>query len=556
MRLPDINYAPPVQSLGRRDTGAPLRIGQATATAMTNLSTSTQKISQAQNEMALAEAKAALLEQMSVIGATINSKKTFTPDELDSLGVQYKSEIDQVDETGNIVSALREVIPSHEVAPEMYTKLTESVYSTGAGTLSSEKSKDELRLFYASIYKGGITEAIETSNKNKVGELAAKANQTFNDAVSAGNLYGAANIAEKALKNGLWTPEQYSDNTVELPSKVKASQYVIAFGLATGIAELERLRTEVIFDNVLTPDHRKVTLKDVDSQLSRIKTAEEKRIKEERSQRSQDTFTYEATDILGDGKPKPWDRLAGIMLHMENGDAKALLNINRAMENGGGVKSSDQSALRILTVQVKAMSIPVPGVTMAQKRGNVLDKLHEALGIDPVTNTPIPGAVPTLSIDDYVSLVDAVNKAQDFAISNPEIQVVSDHIWTTLAGAPKVGMGQYMDKPGPHAILASEAEYAMMRAAIGGGPNFDPHIWWANSKEKYLTQQGQRNIDKAHNMRLGDGSVVVDYMIIDPITGGLNKESTYENIKASIRSGAIDPADARIIVDTLFGEGS
>jgi hypothetical protein len=147
--------------------------------------------------------------------------------------------------------------------------------------------------------------------------------------------------------------------------------------------------------------------------------------------------------------------------------------------------------------------------------------------------------------------MDAVNNGQDFELDNPELKVFSDHIWSTLAGAPKTGLGVFLDQPGPHAILASEAEYAMMRAATQRGPGFDPHKWWANNQDQYMTKQVKNNVTAANKLRLSDGTKGSSHIVTDA-DGNIDRAASTQKLTEEVESGTINETDAAMIVDDIL----
>ena len=550
MKLPEIQYGA-VQPLAQLDVYGPIRVGNARAGAAQAVGNAASDIIQVRQKLDLISAEASMREQMAVLNATISSRKKFAPQELDSLGIQYNSNSEETDGEGNVLLTPREYIPASEVLSQVYETASRQIYENISSKFGAA-GKATLKESFSGMYASGVTSAITNQNKAIVQEMVVRTQVDFDQSVSAGDMKSAMDIADTALENGIWDAAEYSKAVIGLPSVIRANQYVMAMSVTNDISVLERLKTEAIFDDQLSPNDRRTTVGDITGRISAAKTAHEEAVKKQKEEFSHQTFTNSAVGIMQAGEPEQWEIIGNKMLGMNTGDARALFNLNRSMLTGPPPKSN-QSTLRRLTAQVRSLSLPIEGMTMGQKRQLALDKLNEALGFDPVTNEPIPGVTAQITASDYASLVDAINKSQDFAYDNPEVKVVSDHIWTSLTGGAKTGMGVFMDQIGPNAILASEAEYQMMQAALQEGPLFDPHRWWTNNKDLYTTKQHQNNLTRATSIRLGDGSPIASHIIKDS-KGEIDLEKTKSALVDKLLSKALSEKDvARIMNDIYYG---
>lgn len=553
MKLPGIRYDRPVQSLGRSDVYGPIRVANAWADASRRVSGAIEEINRAKNETDLAAAKSRILRKMGRLNGEITSKKSFHVDELNDLGVDFKSETQVLDDNGNLVTVDREYIPAHEVMDQIYEVSSKNILESEYENIPDKTAQNELGLFHSRIYSQGVEQVISARNIGLVEEMSAKVDQQFTDAVNAGDLIGATNIAESALKTGLWDATHYQRNVTELPSKVRSNQYVVATSSSSSIPQLERIKAEALFDDSLTPSDRASALRTIDGKLSDLKREAEARARENRINASLDRYVNLSTQILDQGQPMDWRDIRENALTMENGDAKTLITLNRSMAEGGGTNKSDPDFLNRMSVMIRGLSVPGDD-TLANRRAHIVQELHRAMGYDPVTGDRVGNAY--LSATDYSRLMDQVNKATEFKIDNPEVKTVSEYIWTTLTGAPKTGMGSFLDQTGLHSILAAQAEYDLNRAAMESGIDFDPHAWWDRNKESYMTKQVRDNVKRARESvkRLSDGSNPVDHIVTDA-EGNVDKDATLRNLEEEMRSDAISEEDVKEIVNGIFGPG-
>ncbi len=539
MRLPQIQYNRQLPSLGRGGTTEPIRIESIRAQSRRGIvdafSEVTDNITTAYYDNALAGAKAGLIEEMGRINAEISSKRFYTADELSAIGVDAGG---------------RPMVAAHEVAVDVYSRLSEQAYDKAASQVHGRGRLGDLRLNYAAYYRDGINKAIVSRNKNQVAFMAAKTNQQFEDAVNAGNIEGATVIAEAAVNTGVWDPDQYASATVDLPYRVRKNQYVVGMGQASSAGQMEQLKSQLLADPALRNEDRHQLLSQMNSQIRGFKQEARMAAIEARQMHSQQMYADLATSMMMTG-PKDWTDVGEAMKRMEPGDAKSLFTINRSLIDANtGSAFDNEDTVRGLQAEIRALSIPVEGMSIAERRSILVDRLYLALGVDPVTGAEM--GEPQIKTETFDKLFRQINGAGEFNYDNAEVKIVEDYIWTMMTGGTKSSFGGIFDEAGPHAILAAEAEYELKRAAQATGPGFDPHQWWETNKQNYISKNIQDNIDQARKMTLSDGQSANSHIVRDD-EGKVNQEKTRQNVEDKMRSGDLTVEDAAQTLDAAAG---
>lgn len=542
MKLPGIKYTKPVQSLGRHDINGPIRVANAWSNAADKWGSVITAIDTAEKETDLMAAQARINKQMGRLEGELSSKKSYSIEELDEMNVSYNSATKIVDPaTGELMEVEREYIPSHEVSEQIYANSADNILASETDRFKDIKYQNKLKVHHSRLYANGVNKVIVNKNKDRISEVSAKTDLHYEEAVNSGDAVGAGNIAEAALKTGIWTPDHFNNQTIGMESKVRGNQYVIASSATENLSQLQRIKQEALIDESLNPSDRAKSLSLVDSKIGRLNAKLEADIMQARKEKSQQDFIDNVTSIYEQGKPQDWGQVAGTASTMTNGDAKAYISINNSAQTARTNKSSAQIMGRFQGM-IRGLSIPDANNTLADRRSHITQELFSALGVDPHGNTT---GSPMITPEDFTRLYGQINSATEFNISNPEVKVVGEHIWTTLTGAPKVGMGSFLDQSGVHTILASEAEYDLNTAALNGGPAFDPNIWWRDNQKKYMTKQVVDNINRASDK-------VKNNIVTDPDTGEVDKKATLDQVRKKRLDGDISDEEVSDIVDTIM----
>jgi len=132
MKLPKINYQAPVQSLGRHDTGAPIRVAEAKRKVAESAGRLVNEIGRFAQDYSLNKSKMKVKEDMASFEARNEGKHFYTEEELINSGDQ-----DLID-----ISRGRDNIPASEVFPALYEKAYKESIANNRGPLVGRWSRN------------------------------------------------------------------------------------------------------------------------------------------------------------------------------------------------------------------------------------------------------------------------------------------------------------------------------------------------------------------------------------------------------------------------------
>lgn len=519
-KLPSINYnAGSVQSLGRADVNRDNRT-QAAKLGMyqsgLNLARTVQDVMQ-QNDMNEAvSVSSELTEEMSELNTKISSKKMWTPDELDDMGVDYEAtETVFNKDTGNDEEQFRKSIPAYEVAEEIY-KTQSAAIKKAAMSKVSGKGMQVVENNYASLYKQGIDDALKHKIRYVYEAQAIKMSFAYERAVARGSMQGARDILDQGKESGVWNADEYVAKMMEMPQRVMESKYMIALNETNDAQTLERYKSEILA-NPLIEKSRTMLYKQFDAKIESINKKTEKTLKEEKEMKSAVEVSRIANSLAVLQTPYSPSQLDTITAGMTPTDIKIVGKLNASLHN-----KTNPDKMRRLTAAVQALSLP-GDKDVFTRRKYVVDELMVALD-----NKQI-------SVTDFMTLSDRVNKAQDFQYKNPDVIAVTELMWKQFTGGSREMISNVMVESGISISSAIKAEFALREAVRTSDAGFNPYDWWDKNKTGYFTDAVRSNIQDLEK-QISKGNVVVK-----PGTNHeIDHEKTMENLKNKEASGEMN----------------
>lgn len=520
MKLPGITYDRPVQSLARRDSSLPLALANVQAATALRLGGLFRKIEA--NETAGIAAQ--FQTEMAELNANITNRKSFHIDELDQLEIKYS------DKYGG--ERLQEV-PSYLVGTEVYKNLSREIYNKHiAGT--SGKTRAVISKMYGGMYKTGVTSIIKSSMEEAYNMRSIVTEMDFDAAVASGNEVAARIISETALGSGLWDADKYFAKTKNMPDKIGHANYLNDLDRSEDSVILNQRQSMMLDDPNLNPSTKNSLYRSYETKIKALETESNKIADESKKKVSYDTFANNATNILKNGEPMGWPEMNRLVHNMEPTDGKGLITLNRMVAEKGIV--TDQKKYSELIVRIKALSLPVRGTTIHQRRAAAVSDLISVSGYDPYTMQRIGPS--KISPDDFRTLFNEINKSQAFVYENPEVKRVSDQMWTSLTGGTKNMVTSFLGA-GPDVVNAVLAEQEMLSAARNIGPSFNPDAWWKQNGAKYMTSALEENLQTMKENRI-DKYIIND--LNDP--GLMSMGKTAQGIADRVKARTMTQEDA------------
>lgn len=522
-KLPGINYSRTgVASMGREDVSAPARLYAAKSGVKSSLLKGTLQIAKqvkTANESADAiNISSSMSEDMAELNTRIKHTKSYTPQELNKLGVEYDDKLD------------RDIIPASEVSETIYKQMAGQIKKDAMSRASGNKAAAAVNRIYSSLYKQGIDDAVMHSIAHAQAEVRIKTNVGFENAVVNGDAEGAKAIADTALANGTWGEKEYVAHVKPMRNRVASNLYLKQLDIVDNAKDIEGISDKIIVDADLSFESRKSLYSSAQSKLKIVNKAIEKRVADAKVEDSSVELTNLSTGIIGSNAALDWDDVYNYSAKMTPSDRRALIAINRSVEKGAA-SISDDSTLRQLTADVKTLSFPVEGTTVAQRRGGVSARLVKALEGGSITPS------------DFSTLMDGINKAQNFAYANPDHKFTEEEIWVTLTGGSKDIISQLFGG-GEAKLNVVDATHALHSAAMREGPSFDAGLWWKSNQEKYLVKaikSNYENLQKDRNIGL----------VVQGNDGFVDMTETTKVLNRMVKDGSMDQNEMnRILTDT------
>lgn len=535
MKLPGINYATPVQSLGRQDPGDPVAVAQAQGRAMSQFVKLAVDVSKDIAKSETASSAAVFQTQMAEVNAAVKAKKSYTTEELDELEIKYDTKKYGMDEGQS------QEVPSYLVSSKVYRKLTKALYDEHSAKANT-KGKKAISKMYGSMYEKGVTGVITSSINTAYALRSVEMEKDFDSAVATGNLDAAVILSETARDIGIWSPEKFLAKTRDMPNKIATGQYMVDLNKINEPVIMESMMSILLNDPALSPESKSSLYAKYDSKAKTMRKEQAVAAKEMYKQNSYDVFIDTSTTMLDNNEPLSWDEVNRIAGGMERSDGNALLTLNRMMGEKGMI--TDPRVHMELSVLVNAISLPREGTNIYQRREAAVNRLMAAAGFDPFTGDRFGPS--KISPEDFSSLWSKINKSQSFTYDNPEVTRMVDFMWSTLTGGSKDMMSRFFGT-GPDTINATQAEASMLEMARQQGPSFNPDQWWKTNGVKYITTAIEDNERTIKENRLDK------YIKKDPnFPGGIDMDTTVKGINNLIKSGAMDSKTGREAIKDIY----
>ncbi len=504
-RLPGINYGTEVRSLGRQDVSGPLRVAAARADAARAWSNTATKIATKIETNDTAEYSAQLSNELSELNAYVQNTKEYTVDELDEIGVEYDAKD-------------RETIPAHEVAIDFYKAVATQIHKRNSSQVS-KKGRSVLERVYASKYTTGISDVTAIALRHGYNYTMAKTKLSFDQAINAGDLESATNIAETALANGTWGPDYYVAKMAAAPGEVALSDYRRGIDAIGSADELEKLRNRALADLSLSPAQTNDIYNKSLTKQSKIEKEVEEQIKEKANEASSFQLN-DLTSSITEGLSLTAAEMMAEIRTMTLSDRKTAMTVWRSSKNAPANHQSDPDALAIANAAVQATVVDDnSGRTFRERRVDVLNDL--ILMADPTTRE--------LSVSDFRALTNDLNKVASAAINTPEYRAVEDDIYLMFTGGSKsmVNLGG-----GEHTVGMSQVLAELNNHALERGPQFDPATWWEKRKPEVASKKYKRNEEKFRKIKASNH-------IVTNSQGDYDLPATVRNLNEQVKRGDI-----------------
>ncbi len=469
---------------------------------------------------------------MSELNAVLKSKKSYTIDELESLGVSYPSQYgpDKLPE-----------VPAYLVSQKVYQKSTGLLYKSALSTMS-RKGRNVISKMYGQMYKEGM--AAITSNA--IAEAySVRSNETeieFDSAVASGNSNAAEIIAQTAKSTGIWDANKYKSKMSGMSDKVAKGKYLNELVNNNDSVILNVHLDAMLADPALSASSKLSLYKSMSSRIKAIQKEEDDAKKLADDQKSYDAFVDISTEILDSNEPMDWQSINKITSVMRPADGKGLITLNRMMQTKGTV-TDPKTHMRLANI-VNSISLPRENTTIYQRREAAVDQLMRASGFDPVTGEQV--STSKISPGDFQALMNQINKSQSFVYDNPEIKRVSNQMWITLTGGSRDMMTSFFGT-GADTINAVQAEKALLEAARASGPGFDPDAWWSKNGTAFLTSSIDNNEQAMKENRIDR------YIVRDSKSAGfIDMDSTVQAINDRVKSGIMTQNDAERVIKDIY----
>ena len=461
-RLPGIDYKTGGLQLGRNDIYGPIRVANAEAAALSKWGNVVAEIGTKIETNDIAAASAQMSNEMAELNAYVKNTKTYDPQELRAAGMTIDGD---------------DHVPAHEVSVDFYKLQSNDIYERHSSSLGI-RGRRVLEKTYASKYATGISDVIGSSIKYGQQYSKAQVDMSFEGAVRSANAQGASDIASVALANGTWSPEQYATKMTPMLGRVREAQYLQALEVNEDLSELERLQREAVNDPILNTASANRMYGAYNTkirQIEKIREAELKEIKIERSSNELSRVTIEITEGVELSGAEIGSKIAG----MRPADRNTALSVWRAQQNE--VSSSNEDSMRTAAVMIRGTLLPDgTDLSFKDRRDNV------QLQIDGMLDRG------DLTIADHRALVSDLKAVQKVPMNTPEFKMVEDDIYLTMTGASK-GTLQVFDKSGQRAIGLANTMWELNERALQMGDRFNPTSWWDKKKPLIITKDMEKN---------------------------------------------------------------
>ena len=512
-----------VQTIGRYNPMLPGELSLAkarTATAITGAVATVSDIVERSQANSAATVSSELTEQMSELNEKVKSKRSYTSDELDDIGIEYNDTEIKLDSNGNEVETFRDNIPAYEVAEQVYKAQAERFKDVAMSNVSG-KGNQVVENTFAQLYKQGIGDAINHNIKHYQDAQRLRMDAAYNQAVKRGNEDGAKLIAQTAVDNGVWSASEYTSKVEKLPNLVAQNVYIRAIDSAQTKDDLSAIKQLTLADSRFEESTRRTMYKMVDAKQSEIEKKLEVKQKEEFTNSSANMVVMVTNNLIKNKQPIEPEAIQAMALTPT--DKKLVNTLNNNM-----FKESDPNTVKGLTVMVKTLGLPAGKANFAQRRASAVDQLLKAVEDN------------KLGVQDFSTLWDGINKAQAFSYESPDNEVMLEMIWRTLTGGSRDILSDALSEGGVHVQAAINAELKFRDAIRTQGEGFDAYQWWDGNKKEYLLQSTKDNQDEMQNqINLG--------YAVENDKGAVDLQATVLNLRQKVKDNKLTEARAEQI---------
>lgn len=431
-------------------------------------------------------------------------------------------------------------LPAYMVREKIHDYHAKKIQQTAHGFLGGKKNL--IRRFdsaLASRMSKGAASIVELNVKEQVADMAAAGDVYYEEAVKAQNGVQAQEVIQSMAESGLWDSNKVAEHLNKYEGDIQF------YGAMQDIVGGDALTVEATVNTLDDPENRmspeqKWTIKQRADSILDAKTKERK----EQVKRNSEVVLGDSLFELGSAGLS-WADIESRKGKMEPNDYQTLVNAKRAEANRGSTPKDNPAVLNRLSILVGRLSIPDPEIPIANRKAEVINALHEALGYDPLTGKY--NGIATITSATYFKLLAQVNQAEERLISDPRTEIEIEKAYRMLTGASRSMAAQILgDKS--HVKAAAEFEADLLTAALEAGPGFDATLWSTENLPFYLdrAEKGQGAVDDnaaVKNLMIkkegAEGKLINDYA------------ATRELIKARLRAGQFNAEQVKAYGDIL-----
>lgn len=494
-RLPGIQYTVGVQSLGRHDVNAPIRVAQAQSKALMKIPGILESWSEAQGSTYVAEAAADYLEEMRLLEAEVTGQPTIDLNDPKYAGMGLEYDEQMVTEKEG-----QKFIPTFAVAEQIWFNRLEKLDAETGGKLKDRKSRNA---FYQAVGASTATSSASVrkfSYKSRNDTFAATYDTDYDRAVKRADINEATRLANEAVRTGIWTPEHFTQQTEGLIGDVQKSG--INARMASDDPEALRLLHDDLMFNLYEPSpgmYGKYEI-DVDERRGLATEAMNKALRLEkqivtdrdkgRADRSSELLNRTVLHLDETGQAYTSDKMAVLTAQLEPEDRKLLRIRNRAVKEQSQkvLKQSDFNVVQRLELDIASLGFPST-LDPAVRLKALTDKIYEMGAVDSGTGIVRDDVQQFINGSDVVRLVKMAQDFQKLPLQTAAYQGASDYMYESLTG--RSAKAVYDLDPAekiPVDFIVAQAQRDMMTAALKEGQRFNPQAWADQNLDKYATQ--------------------------------------------------------------------
>ena len=565
MAIQPANPARGVQSLGRRDVGAPIAAANAIASAaryegaglmaIGAAAGDVQKLIQERLDQRAVEElnEQWLLAQAEAQRAmTAISSPTMPADTPGLEGIDYQRTL-AVAGPGGVERVERTDIPTYEVGGEWFATRMQTIREAAEENLSDSRSRKKFAAQWALKEAELQAKVVGHLREQRNADLRGSYQRQVDQYLQLADEGGAKALARQAFAMRVMNGEQLAQELQRIEQRVDLQYYTERLAASDSQAQLEALIQEAEAGEVLDAETGAVRrARSTPEQLWQVRqqaNAKLGQLDQARSRRH-DEGRREAVVRLADGNlSRAWIRSAVASDQLDPGVGASLLESLRVAANRAPVSTPgvvDAYARRINSIWVVG-----EGETVSANASRLRAELTMAAhGIDPATGKPTPNA-PRLTGEDFGKLMSQLDTVSGRFDNDPRYQDAVKAI-ESASGVPPAG--SFWD-PSPGNLASMRARNAgilAMRDYIdSAGLNADPRAWAQQNADAFKaenwTAKTVREFSESPNYAL------VAPFVPEPKGGTLTREAVIDGIGSAMAHGVIPPEVARAMHDQVHG---